>query len=258
MEPLLEEDITYIHYWQLPDNKKITADHVRSIVGYMPNKTEEEMKEYLTTTMNDWNSLKTHLRNWAAVMIKDKIQYHLQLPENVIRLSNGLPVKKFADITKWWMNCSGSLEDIRIMKEIQFEIWEKDKQWERRLEKEWMNLMVKSESLTKLKWCYTESSQKQAELEGKRPGFQPKGCVAKNIANVKYNLVKLWQKRAGETGHGIMVAKRRMKEETYDQNGKYKKFKGEHKAFIKLKIKVRGHNKKLMSFMNQIITFCPC
>jgi hypothetical protein len=55
-----------------------------------------------------------------------------------------------------------------------------------------------------------------------------------------------------------MVAKRRMKEETYDQNGKYKKFKGEHKAFTKLKIKVRGHNKKLMSFMNQIITFCPC
>ena len=54
-----------------------------------------------------------------------------------------------------------------------------------------------------------------------------------------------------------MVAKRRMKEETYDQNGKYKKFKGEHKAFIKLKIKVRGHNRKLMSFMSQIIPFCP-
>ena len=48
-----------------------------------------------------------------------------------------------------------------------------------------------------------------------------------------------------------------MKEETYDQNGKYKKFKGEHKAFITLKIKVRGHNRKILSFMSQIKTFCP-
>ena len=59
-------------------------------------------------------------------------------------------------------------------------------------------------------------------------------------------MIKVWQKKAKETEHGLMVAKRRTKEELYDQGGKYKNLKGEHKVFVK--VKVRHHNSKYYNF----------
>jgi hypothetical protein len=62
---------------------------------------------------------------------------------------------------------------------------------------EW-EIFLETQYMGDQKWVYTQQSKDSFQSKNRRKGYQIKGCVANNLANVKHELVKQLQKAGRE------------------------------------------------------------
>jgi hypothetical protein len=123
-------------------------------------------------------------------------------------------------------------EDIQAasqtLNHLQNGMWKK--YWAKDMEIDFMQTM---------NWCYDEESYNQLQRQCKRTGFEVIGCVAKNIAAVKGEIVKYWQRSCrNDTDSRVYVYKSRPTTSAYGKDGKYVKLeKGEFTFTIPRKLR---------------------
>ena len=184
-------------------------------------KTSEQQEEVI----EQWQDWKKEVRVWAAYKVKEKMTLEaLKIPEDdnfTTPNVEGRPISKFLDIKKWWAKAPADcLRSEATFSHLAYGMWEKF--WERNMEEEFME---------KFGWSYDQEVKERAQKECGRAGYVMKGCVAKNMAHVKGEIVKGLQKRGRQADHGKTIKKRRAKDEAYTEDGNYIKRK---KAAIKV------------------------
>ena len=209
-----------LHYDALVPNGHIDSTHLNKLMGYKI-KTSEQQEEVI----EQWQDWKKEVRVWAAYKIKERMTLEaLKIPEDdnfTTPNVEGRPISKFLDIKKWWAKAPADcLRSEATFSHLAYGMWEKF--WERNMEEEFME---------KFGWSYDQEVKERAQKECGRAGYVMKGCVAKNMAHVKGEIVKGLQKRGRQADHGKTIKKRREKDEAYTEDGSYIKRK---KAAIKV------------------------
>jgi hypothetical protein len=173
-----------LHYDALVPNGHIDSTHVHKIMGYKIKSEDEENR--LIAQWQDW---KKEVRVWAAFEIKQKMKEEaLQITQDgqfVTPTVNGYKVSKFLDIKKWWaMAPADCHKSEATFFHLAYGMWEKF--WKRTMEEQFMNAFG---------WTYDQEVKEKAQKECGQAGYVMKGCVAKNIAHVKGEIVKGLQKK---------------------------------------------------------------
>lgn len=197
-----------LHYDALAPNATIDADHVNKIMGYKikNNKEREE-------TILNWKLWKKDVRGWAAYHIKDRISNEAQKikPDDEMMARptfNGKSITKFNEYQKWWATAPASCsKSVATFTYLSYDMWEKS--WEKIWEKKFMEMCG---------WSYDEKIKADIQKRCNRDGYEMKGCISKNIKQVKGEIVKGLQKKGRLQGHGTTVKRRRNKEEAYMGN----------------------------------------
>ena len=222
------EPAVTLHYAALPDKVSIKKEHVAKIMGMVPYDYEEVKKT--------WEQYKKEVRAYAVDEIKKRILKEAQtisdegfLPVLIRNGEESRPPRKFNDIMLWWRQLFDvgdymitEYEDIQAasqtLNHLQNGMWKK--YWAKDMEIDFMQTM---------NWCYDEESYNQLQRQCKRTGFEVIGCVAKNIAAVKGEIVKYWQRSCrNDTDSRVYVYKSRPTTSAYGKDGKYVKLeKGE-------------------------------
>ena len=222
------EPAVTLHYAALPDKVSIKKEHVAKIMGMVPYDYEEVKKT--------WEQYKKEVRAYAVDEIKKRILKEAQtisdegfLPVLIRNGEESRPPRKFNDIMLWWRQLFDEgdymiteFEDIQAasqtLNHLQNGMWKK--YWAKDMEIQFMETM---------NWCYDEESYNQLQRQCKRTGFEVIGCVAKNIAAVKGEIVKYWQRSCrNDTDSRVYVYKSRPTTSAYGKDGKYVKLeKGE-------------------------------
>ena len=222
------EPAVTLHYAALPDKVSIKNEHVAKIMGMVPYDYEEVKKT--------WEQYKKEVRAYAVDEIKKRILKEAQtisdegfLPVLIRNGEESRPPRKFNDIMLWWRQLFDQgdymitdYEDIQAasqtLNHLQNGMWKK--YWAKDMEIDFMQTM---------NWCYDEESYNQLQRQCKRTGFEVIGCVAKNIAAVKGEIVKYWQRSCrNDTDSRVYVYKSRPTTSAYGKDGKYVKLeKGE-------------------------------
>lgn len=222
------EPAVTLHYAALPDKVSIKKEHVAKIMGMVPYDYEEVKKT--------WEQYKKEVRAYAVDEIKKRILKEAQtisdegfLPVLIRNGEESRPPRKFNDIMLWWRQLFDvgdymitDYEDIQAasqtLNHLQNGMWKK--YWAKDMEYDFMQTM---------NWCYDDESYNQLQRQCKRTGFEVIGCVAKNIAAVKGEIVKYWQRSCrNDTDSRVYVYKSRPTTSAYGKDGKYVKLeKGE-------------------------------
>jgi hypothetical protein len=205
---------TIIHFNGLVPNGNITDSHIEKIMGFQAY-DKVQTRELLERQ-------KREVRAWASTYIKKIILKYAQKLQDrgrlmAIRVDDFYKPQDIKDIHLWWdnLNVDDDEEMAKARRSLYFilyNVFEKYKGWELELERLF---------LADHNWKYDEDSKKNAEQKNQRVGYQLKGCVAKNISHVKYEIVKAFQKRCRGSGDGTYVHKARPKEDAYDEEGNY-------------------------------------
>jgi len=184
----------------------INIEHVNKILGYKI-KTHQEREELI----QQWTRWRKEVCGWAAHCIKEKMKQQAQtLVNNDIMVQptfNGKTIQKFNELSKLW-----SLSNPTCMKTeatftfLAYEIWEKE--WEK-------------EFMTMHGWSYDSKIKENIQYTCERQGYEMKGCITKNIKQVKGETVKGMQKQGQTQGHGKTIKKQRDKSEAYTEDKKY-------------------------------------
>jgi hypothetical protein len=93
---------------------------------------------------------------------------------------------------------------------LAYEMWEKG--WEKEWEKEFMTMHS---------WSYDSKIKENIQNTCEGQGYEMKGCITKNIKQVKGEIVKGMKKQGQTQGHGKTIKKRRDKSEAYTEVKKY-------------------------------------
>ncbi len=139
-----------------------------------------------------WQDWKKEVRIWAAYEIKGRMKLEaLKIPDDdnfITPKGDGRPISKFLDIKKWWAKAPADcLKSEATFSHLAYGMWEKF--WERNMEEEFME---------KFGWSYDQEVKERAQKECGWAGYVMKGCVAKNMAHVKGEIVKGLQKGVGK------------------------------------------------------------
>jgi len=194
---------TKIHYSQFPANTAITNEHVISIIG---SYEKENIAEKKTT----WTEQGQQLRGWAANEIRKRTQDYIQNLD--LKLPDDTTAQKFEDIGKWWATCDHNEQNAIVLHHVEYGLWQNG--WELQLEQAYMK---------RNNWEYCNKSEETVKAQCKRRNFDIKGCIGKNIANVKCQVMKNLQNYTKKHANdGAYIRKRRDREDAY-QNGKYVK-----------------------------------
>ena len=260
------EPAVTLHYAALPDKVSIKKEHVAKIMGMVPYDYEEVKKT--------WEQYKKEVRAYAVDEIKKRILKEAQtisdegfLPVLIRNGEESRPPRKFNDIMLWWRQLFDQgdymitdYEDIQAasqtLNHLQNGMWKK--YWAKDMEIDFMQTM---------NWCYDEESYNQLQRQCKRTGFEVIGCVAKNIAAVKGEIVKYWQRSCrNDTDSRVYVYKSRPTTSAYGKDGKYVKLeKGEFTFTIPRKttkpagekqLPVLNHGKVGRTFVHFSLLLC--
>ena len=260
------EPAVTLHYAALPDKVSIKNEHVAKIMGMVPYDYEEVKKT--------WEQYKKEVRAYAVDEIKKRILKEAQtisdegfLPVLIRNGEESRPPRKFNDIMLWWRQLFDQgdymitdYEDIQAasqtLNHLQNGMWKK--YWAKDMEIDFMQTM---------NWCYDEESYNQLQRQCKRTGFEVIGCVAKNIAAVKGEIVKYWQRSCrNDTDSRVYVYKSRPTTSAYGKDGKYVKLeKGEFTFTIPRKttkpagekqLPVLNHGKVGRTFVHFSLLLC--
>ena len=260
------EPAVTLHYAALPDKVSIKNEHVAKIMGMVPYDYEEVKKT--------WEQYKKEVRAYAVDEIKKRILKEAQtisdegfLPVLIRNGEESRPPRKFNDIMLWWRQLFDQgdymitdYEDIQAasqtLNHLQNGMWKK--YWAKDMEIQFMEIM---------NWCYDEESYNQLQRQCKRTGFEVIGCVAKNIAAVKGEIVKYWQRSCrNDTDSRVYVYKSRPTTSAYGKDGKYVKLeKGEFTFTIPRKttkpagekqLPVLNHGKVGRTFVHFSLLLC--
>jgi hypothetical protein len=260
------EPAVTLHYAALPDKVSIKNEHVAKIMGMVPYDYEEVKKT--------WEQYKKEVRAYAVDEIKKRILKEAQtisdegfLPVLIRNGEESRPPRKFNDIMLWWRQLFDQgdymitdYEDIQAasqtLNHLQNGMWKK--YWAKDMEIDFMQTM---------NWCYDEESYNQLQRQCKRTGFEVIGCVAKNIAAVKGEIVKYWQRSCrNDTDSRVYVYKSRPTTSAYGKDGKYVKLeKGEFTFTIPRKttkpagekqLPVLNHGKVGITFVHFSLLLC--
>ena len=260
------EPAVTLHYAALPDKVSIKNEHVAKIMGMVPYDYEEVKKT--------WEQYKKEVRAYAVDEIKKRILKEAQtisdegfLPVLIRNGEESRPPRKFNDIMLWWRQLFDvgdymitDYEDIQAasqtLNHLQNGMWKK--YWAKDMEIDFMQTM---------NWCYDEESYNQLQRQCKRTGFEVIGCVAKNIAAVKGEIVKYWQRSCrNDTDSRVYVYKSRPTTSAYGKDGKYVKLeKGEFTFTIPRKttkpagekqLPVLNHGKVGRTFVHFSLLLC--
>jgi len=208
-------DFTYktaavnLHYDALLPNGKINAEHVNKVLGYKV-KTKEERG----AIANQWAAWKKEVRGWATYHVRETIKKAAsQLEDEDTKVKptlNGKPIENFDDVQQWWkLSNPTCIKTEATYAHLAYDMWKTG--WEKQWEKDFM---------TTNGWSYDEKVMTNIQNTCGRKGYNMKGCVAKNIKQVKGQIVKEMGKQ-GENCHGKMVKKRRDNSEAYTEDNKY-------------------------------------
>ena len=200
---------TVLHIAALPSDKKIDTKLVHQLLGvgtHSPEKIADEIRRY--------SDCKHYVRSWAALSIKKKIIAAAKvIPDSLDTVEirhKGDVIYSFAELLRWWdENCEEP--DIRYFNSVSY-VCHNDFEpgWEVTMEQEFMRTF---------KWSYLESSSRERQDNCKRSGFTMKGCIAKNISNVKCEMMK--QLNMVGKKKGVSISKVRPKEKAWNESGKY-------------------------------------
>ncbi len=177
-------------------------------MGYKIKSEDEENR--LIAQWQDW---KKEVRVCAAFEIKQKMKEEaLQITQDDqfgTPTVNGHKVSKFLDIKKWWAVAPADCHKSEAtFSHLAYGMWEKF--LERTMEEQFMN---------EFGWTYDQEVKEKSQKECGRAGYVMKGCVAKNIAHVKGEIVKGLQKRGRQVDSGKTIKKMRAKDEAYTEDG---------------------------------------
>ena len=260
------EPAVTLHYAALPDKVSIKKEHVAKIMGMVPYDYEEVKKT--------WEQYKKEVRAYAVDEIKKRILKEAQtisdegfLPVLIRNGEESRPPRKFNDIMLWWRQLFDQgdymitdYEDIQAasqtLNHLQNGMWKK--YWAKDMEIDFMQTM---------NWCYDEESYNQLQRQCKRTGFEVIGCVAKNIAAVKGEIVKYWQRSCrNDTDSRVYVYKSRPTTSAYGKDGKYVKLeKGEFTFTVpkktmkpagEMQLPVLNHGKVGRTFVHFSLLLC--
>lgn len=211
-------ELVQLHFAALPSDGPITVQHVHQILG-VGNHTEEELNECFEKLQD----MKSSVRTWGATNIRAKMtEIARKLHTNDLTLAvvyHNNPVSNFGEIKKWWQQLEVQSDDRarNSMYFICYGYFEENPEWEIFLETQYMG---------DHKWVYTQQSKDSIQSKNRRKGYQIKGCVARNLANVKHELVKQLQKAGRENKSFHRFTKSRTKDDTIQLESKRRK-KGE-------------------------------
>jgi hypothetical protein len=204
---------TVIHFNALVPNGHISDNHIEKMMGFQAYDKTQTRERLLRQ--------KQEVRAWASVGIKKVILRNAQELKGTDRIAaiqvDGQGPKEIKDIHRWWDNLNPD-DDEEMAKArrslffIFYHVFELDKGFELKLEKRFLD---------EFNWIYDETSKNEAMHQNQRVGYHLKGCIAKNISHVKYEIVKAFQKRCRGSGDGTYVKKARHKEDAYDEENKY-------------------------------------
>ena len=123
---------------------------------------------------------------------------------------NGKPIENFDDVQQWWkLSNPTCIKTKATYAHLAYDMWKTG--WEKQWEKDFM---------TTNGWSYDEKVMTNIQNTCGRKGYNMKGCVAKNIKQVKGQIVKEMEKQ-GENCHGKLVKKRQDNSEAYTEDNKY-------------------------------------
>jgi hypothetical protein len=88
--------------------------------------------------------------------------------------------------------------------------------WEKGWEKQWENNFMTTHG-----WYYDPKVKENIQNTCERQGYEMKGCVTKNIKQVKGEIVKGMHKQGRNNGHGKTIKKRRDRSEAYTEDKIY-------------------------------------
>lgn len=211
-------ELVQVHFAALPSDVPITVQHVHQMLG-VGNHTEEEIDECLEKLQE----MKSSVRTWGATNIRAKMaEIARKLPTNDLTLAleyNNNPVTNFGDIKKWWQLPEVQSDDRarNSMYYICYGYFEESPEWE---------IFLETQCMAAHKWVYTQQSKDSIQSKNRRKGYQIKGCVARNLANVKHELVKQLQKAGREHNSFHRFTKSRTKDDNVQLESKRRK-KGE-------------------------------
>jgi hypothetical protein len=194
----------------LQPNANINVEHVNKVLGCKV-KSHAEKEEIV----KQWTSWKKEVRGWASHHIKEKMYQQAQRLENneetLQPTLNGKKIQKFQELTKWWSLSNPTCTNLEAtFAYLAYDMWEKG--WE----KQWENNFM-----TTYRWYYDPKVKENIRNTCERQGYEMKGCVAKNIKQVKGEIVKGMQKQGQTNGHGKTMKKHRDRSEAYTEDKKY-------------------------------------
>ena len=204
-----------LHFAAIPTDRKIDVATVHQLLGVGTHSSDT-----INIALHHYNQCKREVRSWAAAQIKAIIRENAQkivTNDHTVEIRrNSCKILDFTDLIKWWRdNCTN--DDKRYSNSLYHACYNNfNPGWEVEMEKDFM---------TTQRWKYTESSIQDVQGSCSRAGFTMKGCVAKNISNVKCELMK--QLNMAGKKKGIAVSKVRPKEAAWTADGKYVRKKNE-------------------------------
>jgi len=129
--------------------------------------------------------------------------------------------------------------------------WERTPDWDSLLEKEYM---IQAGNMV-----YTAESIQAAQNKCRRKGYTVAGCIARNISEVKGELVKNMRKCLKASGHGCVVSKSRKHEDAFPNDGPYtRRCKGEFGVTVTNDVNRNNEDEENASLSVRDYFFCCC
>jgi len=192
-----------LHYGALPSTKPLTLTHIHQILG-LGNHSNERIQK----TLYELGLLKKDVREWAGEQLKSTmaaIARSMGTQANTAKmLLNNQEIRSFSQLKQWWSDTQNQTE-VSNRNSIYYCLYgyfEDSHGWEEELEAIYMS---------KFDITYNEDSKKVMQEQCKRKGYKMKGCIAKNIAMVKHELVKQVQKAGRVNDEGMSFTRNRPK-----------------------------------------------
>ena len=245
-----------IDYSALLPHKAISVDHVNRVLG-VGTYTDDDLEK----TRDAWKVLKSDCRGWANQAIKRQMvciartlsqnrDVHKCFKDYTVEI-RGREVSSYDDIRNW---CKTSLQDSTAQYafyEIMYGYWERTPGWDSLLEKEYM---IQAGNMV-----YTAESIQAAQNKCRRKGYTVAGCIARNISEVKGELVKNMRKCLKASDHGCVVSKSRKHEDAFPNDGPYsRRGKGEFGVTVTNDVNRDDEDAENASLLVRDFFFCCC
>jgi hypothetical protein len=204
----------------IPESGKITIEHCKYLLSGAQRNDDIILQNYL----NKLTIMKKQVRAYAADYIKMKmIQEATEMKLVYDHYGKPKQVGNYPEIKTWLYGVNDNDDHVDMQLKQLCYGWAEfpNDEWDLELEKEFMSFH---------NWEYKavttrvnkDGIQEEVDITAKLSNNKVmKGCVARNMSNVKNQLVKDLNNVARKSDRGITISKKRSSEDVRDSNGKY-------------------------------------